>query len=186
MRVLIGGVIGAAVAATVWLGLEFYLKQEFGWLACFVGVVTGLCVHKAAGANASGSYARGALAVAIALGAIVFGRQAYAKVMQVVVNQDKAAVVADVDTDASRAGEDDSEDVSEETDALLFPEMEIESSVLGDQNLPLEKRFTEMDTVWMCVGALAAYVIGKGRDQVRVSVQDEEQPTSDPSETPAE
>ena len=82
MRVLIGGIVGAAAAAAVWMAIEHNTKQEFGWMAVAVGVVTGLAVHWAAGAGSRGSYGRGGLAAVLALLACVYCPQVYAKVMQ--------------------------------------------------------------------------------------------------------
>ena len=81
MRVLIGGIVGAVVAAVVWMAIEHNTKRELGWMAVAVGLMTGLAVRRAAGAGARASYVRGALAVVLAMIACVGARQVYANVI---------------------------------------------------------------------------------------------------------
>jgi hypothetical protein len=174
MRVLICGVIGAAAAAAAWLGLEHVLQKDIGWLAVLVGLVTGLSVHKGAGAATGGGYARGGLAALLALAAIVGGRQVYAKVMEAV--NDTAAPVAVVSTAEETI--DDSGEVTSEGSATTVEEYQPEEpSRMGDggaQKLPMKKRISEMEMVWMCAAALVAYIVGKGPDPVPVADEEAE------------
>jgi len=184
MRVLICGVIGAAAAAAAWLGLEHVLQKDVGWLAVLVGLVTGLSVHKGAGAATGGGYARGGLAALLALAAIVGGRQVYAKVMEAV--NDTAAPVAVVST-TEETVDDDSGEVSSEGAVIVEEEYQPdEPSRMGDggaQKLPLKKRMSEMEMVWMCAAALVAYIVGKGPDAVPVADDDAD---GESGEAPAE
>ena len=185
MRVLICGVIGAVVSAAAWLGLEHQLQKDFGWLALLVGLVTGWCVHKAAGAAAGGGYARGGLAALLALAAIVGGRQAYAKVMQA--TNKSAAPVAVVSQPADEA--DQSEDSTAETATDSSPEVEAEEpAFMGPsgvaQKLPMKKRFSEWEMVWMCGAALLAYLVGKGPDVVAVTEEETEGESEEPAPEP--
>lgn len=178
MRVLICGVIGAVVAATAWLGLEFFLQKDIGWLAIAVGLVTGLSVHKGAGSVTGGGYARGAFAALLALAAIVGGRQAYAKVMEAVNNS--AAPIAVVTGTVEEADDDTSSKVatSEET----VPEVEVETISLISlaEKVSMRKQFSLMEMIWMCSAALIAYVTGKGPDVVAVEEEQAEGQTDEP------
>ncbi len=184
MRILICGVVAAAAAATVWLGLEHYLQKDLGWLALAVGLVTGLSVHKAAGGATGGGYARGGFAALLALAAIVGGRQVYAKVMEAV--NDTATAIAVVSVAEDRA--DDSADAatSEGTDSEVEPRPieRIPTRGAGGYKVSMKKRFSEMEMVWMCAAVLVAYVVGKGRDHIpdtaeNAAEQTGEQPKDD-------
>ncbi len=181
MRILICGVVAAAAAAAVWLGLEHYLQKDLGWLALAVGLVTGLSVHKAAGGATGGGYARGGFAALLALAAIVGGRQVYAKVMEAV--NDTATAIAVVSVAEDQA-DDDSDDVA--TGGGTSSEVEREPidriGIRGaaGPNMPMKKPFSQMEMVWMCAAALVAYIFGKGRDPIPdAAEQTAEQPQDD-------
>ncbi len=181
MRVLICGIVGAAAAAAVWLGLEHWLQKDIGWLALAVGLVTGWSVHKAAGSAVGGGYVRGAFAALLTLAAIVGGRQLYAKVMEAV--NETAAPVAVVSVAEDQA-DDDSADAatSEGTDLEVEREPIDRFGPRGaaGQKMSLKKRFSQMEVVWMCAAALVAYIFGKGRDPILATAeQTAEQPQDD-------
>ncbi len=206
MSVFLSGVIGAAIAAAVWLGLEYTTQMDLGWLSCVVGVVTGYCVHRAAGPGSGGSFARGALSVVLALAAIVGGRQVYVKVMEAnAVNAKVVFLTPEPETtDAPVITTEDSEvaphqappaesDVPKDSEVAVASEPEATESTLEDtaedvdvalpqappvvkkptqveplaiSRLKFKNTFSEWNTLWMCLAALAAYIIGKGRDEV--------------------
>ena len=185
MRVIVAGIIGAAVAAAVWLGAEHMSPKDLGWLSTLVGLVTGCSVHKAAGAGAGGGYVRGGLAVILTLAAIVGGRQVYAKVMQAT-NQAAAAVmqpaVPNTEAAADKADDDGTEGAVEKPDTEI--DMTVTDMVpgkVGNQKLPLKKGKSEIDMLWMCLAALAAYVVGKGSDAVKATAEPIEQ-TAEPQQ----
>jgi len=194
MRVIVAGIIGAAVAAAVWLGAEHMSPKDLGWLSTLVGLVTGCSVHKAAGAGAGGGYVRGGLAVILTLAAIVGGRQVYAKVMQAT-NQAAAAVmqpaVPNTEAAADKADDDGTEGAVENPDTeidMTVTDTEIDMTVtdmvpgkVGNQKLPLKKGKSEIDMLWMCLAALAAYVVGKGSDAVKATAEPIEQ-TAEPQQ----
>lgn len=183
MRVLICGVIGAVVAAAAWLGLEHYLQRDVGWLAVAVGLVTGLSVHKGAGSALGGGYARGGLAALLALAAIVGGRQVYAKVMEAVNESAKAVVTAPVEGTKTA---DDSGDEDTSSSGVTDPEVEdlregpSRMGGVAGQKMPMKKRFSEMEMVWMVGAALLAYITGKGPDPVPVSEEKADEKTDEP------
>jgi hypothetical protein len=167
MRVLLGGIIGATVAVAAWLGLEHVTQMNLGWLSCGVGVITGYCVHRAAGPNSGGSFVRGGLSVVLALVAIVGGQQIYAKVMEA--NADKAlAVVVASETAAEKAQDDTAENsIVPSQQSTPIDERRPANVGTGPVSMPtLRKTISEWDMLWMCLAALAAYIVGKGRNGV--------------------
>ncbi len=174
MRVLICGIVGAAAAAAVWLGLEYWLEKDIGWLVIGVGLVTGWSVHNAAGSAAGGGYARGGFAALLALAAIVGGRQLYVMVIEAVNDTAKAVAIASVAEDQADDSADSAEAATGEgtdPEVELRPNKRIGIGGAGGQNVSLKKRFSQMEMVWMCAAALVAYVIGKGRDPIPATAE---------------
>lgn len=177
MRVLVGGIIGAVASAAAWFFLEYATGREMGYLAILVGAITGLCVAAAAGASATESYARGALAVLLTMIAMVGGRAVYAKVMQ---NVSRVTTLAPAAQTA--------DDVADETvaQAAQGDEAAAEDNVLaqappsrtGDGRVRMPKptvnSYKELEVVWMAVAALVAYLTGKGSGKAAPVVVTEE------------
>lgn len=170
MRVLLGGLIGAAAASAAWFFLEYSMNREFGWLAIAVGLITGLCVNAAAGAGAPASFGRAALAVGLTLLALVGGRVVYAKIMQ---SASQVATVKLADNPASlsddqEAHEDPVGEAATDAEAAANPQLinEQQRARSGERLIPFEKpkisTVTEIDMLWMGLAALAAYFTGKG------------------------
>jgi hypothetical protein len=193
MRVLLGGIIGAAVAVAAWLGLEHVTQMDLGWLVCGVGVITGYCVHCAAGPRSGGSFVRGGLSVLLALVAIVGGRLVYAKVMEANAGKVAAVAVAEepggdeaqVEQSQEVETQEESEETTEESTATsqrsaTVDERSVAPAGMGPIAIPSRKpSFSQLDMLWMSLAALAAYVIGKGRDEVQPTAAVEE-PQSEP------
>jgi hypothetical protein len=179
MRGLLGGIIGAVVAATVWLGLMHVTQMDLGWLACAVGVVTGYSVHRTAGPHSGGSFFYGTLSVILALVAIVGGRQVYAKVMEA--NTGKSPVVIAVAEPRASVVEAETAGDSIATSKQSAPVDERRPAVsLDPLSKPLPKSsISKSDMLWMSLAALAAYIIGKGRDEILPPAASDE-PQSEP------
>lgn len=167
MRVLLGGLIGAAASAAAWFFIEYTAKQEFGWMAIAVGVVTGLCVNAGAPKGAPQSYGRAALAVLLTMVAIVGGRMVYANVMRNI--SQVTTVVAPSEKNATDEPEGDEPAAavaaSSEQEATVAREEERGASgALGSPRMakPTASSYKELEVVWMAVAALAAYLTGKG------------------------
>ncbi|MEM8944952.1 MAG: hypothetical protein AAGD11_07180 [Planctomycetota bacterium] len=182
MRALLGGIVGAVVSATAWLGIEHIQQTNYGWLVILVGLVTGVSVNKA-GAGSSAGFARGALAMVLTLAGIVGGQKGYAKFMEATTSTEAVATAA-----AIEVGGDDEEADDEEADAdserTPAPPIETTPVDLGSRSYSksaMKKNFGEWDMIWMCVAALAAYVTGKGGADkiVAEEQQDGEAPSSD-------
>lgn len=164
MRVLIGGLIGAAVSSAVWFGLEYAMQREFGWLAIAVGVITGLCINAAAGAGAAASYGRAALAVLLTMLALVGGRLAYAQIMRSV--SQVTTVVADDkalrDAPAQEAQETNGEAVADVAVANDRAALDLRGEPGLNFQKPKATTMSELDMLWMGLAALMAYFFGKG------------------------
>ncbi len=170
MRVLLSGVIGAAVAAAAWMAIEHSTKQEFGWMAIVVGVVTGLAVHCAASTGSRSSIARGALAAVLALAASVGCRQVYAKVMEKSDSGAAAAVAAaPADPSGSETEDSQAEEVAEPAKLALSLEKQNAPGAAVYGAMSFKKGLTQWDMLWLSMSALSAYVVGKGRDRVAPS-----------------
>jgi hypothetical protein len=218
MKVLLGGIIGAAASVAAWLGLDHVTQLDLSWLVCGVGVITGYCVHRAAGPRSGGSFVRGGLSVLLALVAIYGGRLAYAKVMEA--NTEKAAAVTgaeqpggdeaqveEAQVEEAQEGEaqevetqevetqevetqevetqevetqEESEETTEESTATsqgsaLMEDRSVAPVGIGPiANPSIKLSFSQVDMVWMSLAALAAYIIGKGRDEVQPTAASEE------------
>jgi hypothetical protein len=188
MKVLISGIVGAAVATTAWLSLEYVTHKEFGWLACLVGIVTGLSIHWAAGAHARASFGRGALAVLLTLAACVGGRLLYVKVMESVrgeLNVKMAQVVKSVENEGEAGAdtEKDSTETSEEDakSTMMAPRGDRPATSINLQKPTLKTTLSQGDMLWLCLAALVAYVVGKGNDTQPTLTQ----PAQTPEQPPA-
>lgn len=178
MRVLVGGIIGAAASAAAWFFLEYVTGREMGWLVIVVGIITGLCTAAAAGASASESYVRGALAVALTMIAMIGGRAVYAKVIQ------NISIVSPLEAPAHHVDNATIEapvKVAADEDATVQPIADQRTRTVpahtGEARVKLRKptldNYKEMEVVWMAVAALCAYFTGKGSGKAAPLVTDE-------------
>jgi len=175
MRVLLGGIIGAAVAASAWMAIEHSTQQELGWMAIAVGLVTGFAVHKAAGAGSRSSYARGAMAVLFALIACVGSRQVYAKIMKQSASTAVAAASVEAGEEAATEETDSEQPAESPKQVLQLADQEVfTASVYGGKSIA--KGLSQWDMLWLSGAALSAYVVGKGRDQAAASAEEGESP----------
>ena len=165
MRVLLSGIIGAAVAVAAWLGIEQATQSNYGWVAVLVGVITGLSVRWASRAGVSGASLRGALAVVLTLAAIVLAPKA--KVLWLQNHMPQAADIAKAqqpDKNADDAGEGDGKEAAaaeQQPDAKLMGQPVGMVGQPGITKKSLQSSFSEWDMLWMSLGGLAAYIFGK-------------------------
>lgn len=190
MKVLLSGIIGASLGAALWLGLENLTGMNLGWLACVVGVITGLCVHWAAGPDADSSFGRGALATVLALAAIVSGPQVY--LMTIASRSDTVglgnAAVSTAVTSSASTGEDGEDVVTDSLPTRTPSKTRLSEGkrTIGTTGVKLTRSLSEIQMLWMCIAALAAYVLGKGRDQVSPTMLNEEESPDDMESTSPE
>ena len=177
MKTLIAGIIGAAVAAVAWIGIEQAAAREIAWLACGVGLITGLAV-RAAAEHSGESIGRGALAAILALAAC-FGSF-----------QMKVAYLKNKNKDAAEPQVAQAVEKSDKADAADGEEAENPEAEVNDQ--PVERRDTSpmanvqtpaglkapQDTlsdwsmVWLSLSAVLAYVVGKGSSAVAPATEE--------------
>ena len=188
MRVLVGGIIGALASAAAWFFLEYATGHEMGWLAIAVGAITGLCISAAAGAGSGESYARGALAVALTMVAMVGGRFVYAKVMQ---NVSQVTTLAPAAQAADDAGEGAAQVAQGEGAAAAVDERQAQALPVrtGDGRVrmpkPTASTYEDINMVWMAVAALLAYFTGKGSGKTAPVVATDETVPQGTAGTPA-
>ncbi len=186
MRTLVSGAIGAVASAAAWLALQHFTQVNLSWLVCLVGVVTGMCVHRAGGHAARESFGRGALATVLTLAAIVGGWQVYATIMETSSQASNVAAVQPIDSleQGERAAGAESAEVE-------LPEPEVEEpapfSGGGTTRTSMKTSFSEIDMLWMGLAALAAYVTGKGTSSSvasTVAVDDQQDLSASEGDTP--
>ncbi len=197
MRVLLSGVIGAVASTSAWKATEHFMYTDYGWMVCFVGLVTGFCMHKAScagvgsdGSANAGGFARGALAVVITLAAIVGGQKAYTKYLEAN-SPNASAVKMEFLKDRAEAnapgGEGAEENTAPEVVLQEVDEQAIGLGQSGSARSSVSNDFSDWDMIWMSLAALAAYVTGKGGDKTTAVVATEEPPeeaADEPQETP--
>ena len=71
-RALVGGIAGGVIGVILWTSVTYFTGYEIGWVACLVGVLTGLGVSAAI--EKRGGVLTGLLASLIAVGAIGVGK----------------------------------------------------------------------------------------------------------------
>jgi len=76
-RALVGGVAGGAVGVILWTSITFFTGYEIGWVAWFVGVLTG--AGTGAAIEKRGGILTGLLACIIAVGAVGAGKVTMAR-----------------------------------------------------------------------------------------------------------
>lgn len=195
MRTLLAGVVGAAVATAVWLCLEHTLPEiNLSWLACLVGVVTGLSVRRGSGAVNGESIVRGALAIVLTLSGIVGGRFGYAKYMEATTEPAGIVVNTEVEDEPATEESEDADATAAEETAPVLPAADLTGLSAGAGQFSPSKKpsmkntFSEWDTLWMSLAALGAYVTGKGggKGPATEAVADEpsdDKPDGDQSES---
>ena len=173
---LVGGLIGAAIGIALDVVLETGMltkrPYEASWFAIVIGVLTGMGVRWANKHHMERSYARGAVSAAIALVAIVLSTYLISQVMS---RRDAAAattpitgkVVTDADADNAQAGD------KAATEAAA-PEQPApgandgRGAMTGQIGRPRGPRdLNPWQFVFMALGALVAYELGRGIDRAR-------------------
>jgi hypothetical protein len=178
---LLGGIIGAAVG----VGLNVVLEGAFlgrrieaSWFPVVIGLLTGLGVRWANRRHLERSYARGAVSALIALAAIVASSFAVKEVMARRETQAGATPVAAAPrADAGEAADEGA--VAEADDAeegAPTPDREAATGprgvVVGQPRVANE--ISPWQFVFMALGALVAYELGRGPDPVKRAVAEEE------------
>lgn len=166
---LLGGVVGAAVGVALHTVLETGMlgkPVEASWFAIVIGLLTGLGVRQANRTHMERSYLRGALSGLIALAAIYGSTVVIAEVMkkrdQAMKTKPAAAVDGAVEKEGDATKRDETptaeaETPAEETDRTMNPALA--GGVVGN---PRAGDFNPWQFVFMAIGALVAYELGRG------------------------
>jgi len=173
MRSLMGGIVAAIIATAVWLCLEHTSQREFGWFMVVIGLATGFGVRgwgvrgwgvKGRGTGSSGIYAKGALAVILALGAILGGRLAYSKILEQMVRRVESVEQTSLAVDAKVK---DSEDDTGSAEVAIHEDFFGDYGNLshGGNSLSRKTSVTTADFGFLCVALFVAYVVGKSGQQ---------------------
>jgi hypothetical protein len=175
---LIGGVVGAAVGVALQVVLETGLlgqRLEASWCAVVIGVLVGLGVRQANRHHMNRSYVRGAVSGLIALAAIVASSFAIQEVMsrrevRPLGGKQVAAAKADeeaTDEDATGAAE---ATVDEPIEEPARPQ------AVGLGGVPARGVTSDLNPwqfVFMALGGLFAYELGRGADPAKRSALEE-------------
>lgn len=188
MKVLIGGLVGAVLGSAIWLGAEHFTQSSYGWLSCLVGVLAGVFAKLFDRANLTPGTVRGGISVIVTLAAIVLGRQVYAKIIQVGPEPKNATVSLPKDMESPSTQDASKEEASSEEDSksekIELLDRAAPASVDSSQKIkPNAKRASELDTLWMSLAALAAYVISQGSQTVVSESTSEQRPEEDSPES---
>ena len=139
---------------------------------CFDPRVPGIdglrfAVHAAAGKSSGPGYLWGALAAVLALAAIVAAPRAKAEIMKLS-NKDaaKQVLAQPLDQTDDAEGEGEGSDDADEPKAELLAKLAVNQDAgPAEASKPnFKNSFSDTNMLWICVSALAAYVVGKGRD----------------------
>ena len=166
---LLGGIVGAAVGVGLHTVLETGMlgkPVEASWFAIVIGLLTGLGVRQANRTHMERSYLRGALSGLIALAAIYGSSVVIAEVMKkrdLAMVMKPAAAVADPDeaSDDATAGDDaaTAETATPAADADRTMNPALAGGVVGN---PRAGDLNPWQFVFMALGALVAYEVGRG------------------------
>jgi hypothetical protein len=180
---VVGGVIGAAVGVGLHVALEsgmFGTRIEAAWFAIVIGVLTGLGVRMACRGCMDRSYARGAIAGIIALAAIVGSSFAIREVMKRTESTAKGPVAAATDANAETAATDEAagdEDAADEAEPAADAQ-----PVANERTAPPRGQIgmgaakggladpNPWEFVFMALGGLVAYELGRGADPAKRAV----------------
>ena len=188
---LFGGIIGGAIGAAAWVGIEYATNSEYGWIAWPVGLLVGVGVRKGASADIRGGFFRGAVAALLALAAVMGAKYSLAKVMTMQAEKaaEPAKIAANVSTDARTVETTKPSGATNDIQEVLRTDTAIMKSRIAKKS---GSAFNELDMLWLCLSAFTAYIVGKGSGASSLPTEEgaaakaakqTEQPTADePSE----
>jgi hypothetical protein len=169
---ILGGVIGAAVGIIIHVAIEtgggmHWRPIEASWFAIVIGVLTGLGVRQMNKHHMERSYLRGAISGAIALGAIVLSTFLISIVMARFDALNKAKPAPAV-AEAPKEGASEKGDIqAAATEPAAVLDERGAAGVVGGIGRVRQDKLNPWQFVFMAVGALAAYELGRGVDHSR-------------------
>ncbi len=182
---ILGGIIGAAVGIIVHMIIETgggmrWQSLEAPWFAIAIGLLTGIGVRQANNRHMGRSYLRGAVSGIIALAAIVLSTLLISKVMQRydAVSKTTAAAATAANAETAKGGTANEPAAAATTDAGSTAPVDPEAAPPaasppaggGGVGRMRQDKLNPWQFLFMAVGVLAAYELGRGVDHTRREV----------------
>lgn len=167
---IIGGIVGAAIGILIQVAFEVGGNIQAPWGAIIIGALTGLGVRLATAKLPSPSYARGALALLLGLGAIFASPYAVQRAIARKAEAQKLAL--STIKSGKAASKENGQDSADAKDSGV-PEAEREDLPgavpvhgAGGNKLAVRPKGNDLwQFIYMAVGALLAYEFGRGADK---------------------
>lgn len=176
MRTLMGAVVGCALGALAVIAFGLCPDESVNnamWPVAVVGLIAGLSMRLVA-SDGRVNYLRGALAALVALVAFMGGEFSKGAITKRQAPKAPEAAIS-IQEDSAEA---DSEGGAEGSmDTVMLPLEEL--PVVSREQLTAPRSAETTDIIWMAVGALVAYQLGKGA-QYSIEEQAEDEEASDP------
>lgn len=156
-KLLLGAAVGAALGIALLVTLEAFAHLELSWIVIVIGILTGLAMRWIGGTGRA-SYLRGAVAALVTLATFIGGKYVVASVLSSMENQGTTAPIA---ADRVENPQGDAAPTGVGAEPVLRV---MEGRPAGDaMNFDFKRRnISVLDAVWLIVGALVAYELGKG------------------------
>jgi hypothetical protein len=186
MKSLAGALIGAALGIGLLVALGMYMPVNSLWPVLVVGVLCGVAMRIIA-KGPGGAYIKGGLAALAVLAAVIGGNLALATALQKEGNKsvEKRPASSIAEIESAEVVEDGDDAPAEEAGELVIASSK-NNGFLGDVAISAEKKdFSMLDAIWLSVGALIAYELGKGAASQPVEVAAEEANKEDEEPTNA-
>jgi hypothetical protein len=170
---ILGGLIGAAVGIAVHVAIETgggmrWQPREAAWFAIVIGLLTGLGVRQMNKHHMERSYLRGAVSAIIALAAIVLSTVLISKVMEHYDALSKNKQVAAKAPETNDAAKEDNAAEAPKTEPAAEPAATAPAGPMaGGVGRIRQDKLNPWQFVFMAVGALAAYELGRGVEHSR-------------------
>ncbi|WP_428307802.1 hypothetical protein [Lacipirellula sp.] len=164
---LLGGIVGAAVGVGLHTLLETGLLGkpiEASWFAIIIGLLTGVGVRQANRQHMERSYLRGAISGIVALAAIYGSTVVIAEIMKkrdVSIAAKPPTIAVDDETTGDEAA--DGAEATAEEPVEETTEEATNPALAGMGTMPTRTSdLNPWQFVWMAIGALVAYELGRG------------------------
>jgi hypothetical protein len=152
----------------VLIAVQYYQQLDQTWLAIVVAILVGLGVRAMVSTSGHASYVRGALTGILALAAYFGGMQLYSQLAQrgVLAKELAPPVVADEEAEVvteTDSGESEAETVEAEEAVEPAAAAPVGRDAVVPRGIPVQQG-SPLDYVWLIIGTLIAYELGRGSD----------------------
>ncbi len=171
MKSLAGAVLGAALGIGLLVLMGMYLHVQSLWPVLLVGAVCGLAMMLVA-KGPGGAYLKGGLAAVAVMVAVIGGNLTLAAVLQKAGQKTDNARAAAAKEDTGGVDDGDIAAVEQVVEEEVVP---LKNDIINEVSISAQKKdFSLLDAVWLSVGALIAYELGKQAAKHPVGVVMEE------------